>query len=166
MKVSRFRLMLIPFLAMFWGQLALAAPPYGMAGCGLGSVLIDSNTSGSQISAATTNGSFTSQGFGITSGTSNCLEDHQWAALNAQQQFMVDNMNILSKEIAQGSGETLATFAMTFGCEEAVIADFSSSLQQSFGEIFAAPGALAALNSVRETLKSDEILSSRCLSLI
>ena len=46
---------------------------YGMAGCGLGSLLFgNDNTTLMQILAATTNGLFGSQTFGITSGTSNC----------------------------------------------------------------------------------------------
>src|SRR6266545_2071443 len=47
-------------------------PSYGLAGCGLGSMLIGSKPGIVQIFAATTNGSFGTQTFGITSGTSNC----------------------------------------------------------------------------------------------
>lgn len=47
---------------------------YGMAGCGLGSLVMGKD--GGQILAATTNGTFYSQLFGITSETLNCVDDN------------------------------------------------------------------------------------------
>jgi len=50
------------------------AQPYGMAGCGLGSIAFGNDqTMFKQVLAATTNGTFGTQTFGITSGTSNCV---------------------------------------------------------------------------------------------
>src|SRR5262245_21507042 len=47
---------------------------YGMSGCGLGSILFGTDQNKvMQILAATSNGCFGSQTFGITSGTSNCV---------------------------------------------------------------------------------------------
>src|SRR5437868_47659 len=47
---------------------------YGMAGCGLGSLLFGPvNEPFAQVLAATTNATFATQTFGITSGTSNCV---------------------------------------------------------------------------------------------
>ena len=47
------------------------------AGCGLGSMIIQENTKVMQLLAATTNGSFGSQTFGISTGTSNCKKGRQ-----------------------------------------------------------------------------------------
>ncbi|MCX5790873.1 MAG: DUF3015 family protein, partial [Elusimicrobia bacterium] len=47
------------------------AAGYGSAGCGLGSLAFQGNDQ-TQILAATTNGTFGSQTFGLTFGTSNC----------------------------------------------------------------------------------------------
>ncbi len=47
---------------------------YGTAGCGLGSMAFGNQKGAIQILAATTNGLFGTQTFGITSGTSNCGE--------------------------------------------------------------------------------------------
>lgn len=47
--------------------------PYGMAGCGLGSMVVGKN--GGQVTAGTTNGSSSNQYFGITTGTLNCIDD-------------------------------------------------------------------------------------------
>jgi len=61
-------------LALGLGASSAMADSFGMAGCGLGSMLIQSNGK-EQIFVATTNGSSGSQTFGITSGTSNCKDD-------------------------------------------------------------------------------------------
>ncbi|MCB9072358.1 MAG: DUF3015 family protein [Bdellovibrionaceae bacterium] len=45
---------------------------YGLAGCGLGSVLFGAKPGGVQILAYTTNGSAGNQLFGITFGSLNC----------------------------------------------------------------------------------------------
>ena len=50
---------------------AMAADKYGTAGCGLGSLVFGNQKGIVQIFAATTNGLFGSQTFGITTGTSN-----------------------------------------------------------------------------------------------
>ena len=88
---------------------AWAKRNYGLAGCGLGSVVIGSN--GGQISAATTNSTFYSQAFGISSGTSNCIPTQEMAVIMKQEQFLAANLNTLQKEMAQGSGETLSECA-------------------------------------------------------
>ena len=59
---------------------AALAAPYGMAGCGLGSMLFGDG--GLQTSAATTNGIVANQSFGITSGTSNCVDNPASASLD------------------------------------------------------------------------------------
>ena len=76
--VSRFQIspifVFVPFLSavLFAPDRAEAQRKYGIAGCGLGSVLF--GTSGG-VFAYTTNSSSGNQVFGITSGTSNCLPD-------------------------------------------------------------------------------------------
>src|SRR3954469_2639303 len=79
--------------AQWRGQPPPGPPPYGprygawygMAGCGLGSLIFGPvNSPGAQILAATTNSTFGSQTFGITSGTSNCVSGGV-VALDRQQ---------------------------------------------------------------------------------
>src|SRR3954464_7446787 len=47
---------------------------YGTAGCGLGSLVFGDQKGAIQILAATTNTTFGTQTFGITTGTSNCVD--------------------------------------------------------------------------------------------
>ena len=137
-----------------------AKTPFGMAGCGLGSLVI--SPEGGQISAVTTNSSFLSQPLGITFGTSNCLEPHEAAALTAQQEFIQENYSTLSKEMAQGEGEALHAFASTFGCSENVREEFAAQMQKSYERIFSAPGSIASLNVVQDELKDNKTLAQNC----
>ena len=107
--------------------MAHAQRKYGMAGCGLGSVVM--GPKGSQISAYTTNGTSGSQLYGITTGTSNCQPDRRGAMSEAQESFMFSNYATLSKEMAQGSGTTLAGLAHVLGCGETDQAAFNKVAQ-------------------------------------
>ncbi len=140
--------------------LAHAALPYGMAGCGLGSSLMGAD--GNQILAYTTNGVAYSQIFGLTSGTSNCVEDTQANAYNAQKHFMAENFENLSKEIAQGDGETLRAFSGTLGCSKESYQEFATLMRNSYSKIFSAPGSVAALDEVHNQLKNNTELSQKC----
>lgn len=137
--------------------------PYGMAGCGWGSTMHDPDDN--QVLASTTNQTGT-QTFAITSGTSNCLEPTKAAALRAQEQFISDNFSLLSKEIAQGDGETLRAFSNTFGCSKESYNTFAAKMQSSYSKIFAAPGSMAALDVIEGTLKSNPELSQACQLVI
>ncbi len=105
--------------------------PYGMAGCGLGSMLIRDNNI-MQVLAATTNGSSYSQSFGITTGTSNCTASGAQTAME-QKVFMQANVASLSVEAAQGSGDNLHAFAELLGCDHEMLAQVS---QAHYGELF------------------------------
>jgi hypothetical protein len=136
---------------------------YGTAGCGLGALVFGDDPGWmSQTAAATTNGTAYSQGFGITTGTSECVEDGKVAMMKAQEQFVLNNLRDLSKEMAQGEGETLRAFSQTFDCEEAAYGQFASTLKGSYRKVFAAPGAMAMLDAVRGEIASDEVLRTSC----
>ena len=139
---------------------AVLAQKYGMAGCGLGSIVIE--PSGSQTSAATTNGLFGSQLFGITTGTSNCKPAGEMAIINMQEEFIATNLNTLSKEMAQGSGESLAAFTETLGCQQDSYALVASELKANYSTIFSAPGAMAVLDTSKMVLKGNPVASSNC----
>lgn len=88
--------------------------PYGLAGCGLGSMVVGKK--GGQIFAATTNGTSDSQIFGITSGTSNCLEDpNNEVAMNVDK-FLQGNQSAVVSDAAQGKGETIRVIASMLHC--------------------------------------------------
>lgn len=116
---------------------------YGLAGCGLGSVFFGD---GSPVLAATTNGSSSNQTFGITSGTSNCVKTDGGAA--SARAFVQTNRSALSKEIARGRGESIASLSQLAGCSDS--AAVGKALQRQFKLIF--PSARASDQSVSDAV--------------
>lgn len=109
------------------------AKNYGMAGCGLGSVVM--GKSGSQVLAATTNDILIPQTSAITTGTLNCTDDG--VAMNDREQelFTEANFEVLKQEIAMGQGENIYALASLMGCDESQSQVFSSSLQAHGSDI-------------------------------
>ncbi len=104
---------------LFASNTALA-DGYGMAGCGLGSIVFGDSPGIVQVLAGTTNGTFASQTFGITTGTSNCVADGVVRVDREQEAFVEANLDALQRDIAAGGGEYLAAFTMLLGCDEAI----------------------------------------------
>ncbi|AFY00559.1 DUF3015 family protein [Bdellovibrio bacteriovorus] len=105
---------------------------YGVAGCGLGSLVFGNEEGAMQVIAATLNGTGV-QTFGITSGTSNCGKGlFAKAEVNS---FIESNSVALENDIARGQGETLSTLNNMLGCDS----KFNGTLQQNYKEIYA-PG--------------------------
>ncbi|WP_167884145.1 DUF3015 domain-containing protein [Leptospira idonii] len=113
--MNRFFIVLVSSLILF-SSASLSAGNYGMAGCGLGSMVPAWKNDIAQVLAATTNGSFSSQTFGITSGTSNCTNDGIVKAEKAQEIFVHYNQTGLETEMAAGSGERIDAIASLLGC--------------------------------------------------
>lgn len=128
---------------------------YGAAGCGLGSLIFGNQSGGVQILAATTNGTFASQTFGITTGTSNC-----GPGLIAQgtKNFVEANRETLAKDMSRGQGETIGALTVMAGCSDS--RQVGAALQSHFDVIF--PSAQATSDDVAkallETLKADKSL--------
>lgn len=114
-------------------------------GCGLGSMAFEGkNGLMSQTAAATTNGSFGNQTFGITSGTLNC-ERYTTFALNEKvNTFVAENMDSLAKDIARGEGEYLDTMASLMEIDQARRLEFYTLLQKNFSRIYPSPAVTPA----------------------
>jgi hypothetical protein len=124
------------------------AAPYGSAGCGLGSVLFGSQPGFIQVVAATTNGIFGNQTFGITTGTLNCGS----AATPAGAKIFIDaNREAVAKDMARGSGETIATLTSLAGCRDARLV--GATLQKNFS-------AIIPNEKVSNDVVSDNVLST------
>jgi hypothetical protein len=153
-------------LAGMTALLATASSPvharaYGSAGCGLGSLIFEPSTGFTQVFAATTNGTFGSQTFGITSGTSNCAGGSGGSA--SAKAFVETNRVALAKDIARGRGETIDGLSRLAGCQapDAV----GSSLQRRFDQIFTDASASDSDvgDHVIEALRSDASLACSAL---
>ena len=106
-------------------------------GCGLGSMLFEGqNGLVSQTFAATTNGTFGNQTFGITSGTSNCEQYKEFTYNEKLNTFVADNMDNLARDIARGQGEYLNTLAVLMEVPDTQKGVFRSHMQAHFSDIY------------------------------
>ena len=131
---------------------------YGLAGCGLGSMIFGDQKGAIQILAATTNDLFGTQTFGITSGTSNCVESSGTAGA---RNFIEGNREALAKDAARGSGETITTLSAVAGCKDAKAVGVT--LQKRFTQLF--PGEKTPVEQVSRNvlkeLRSDSSLACK-----
>lgn len=113
---------------------ALGNPDNG-PGCGLGKLAWSDYGSQKQIAPqvfmATTNGTFGSQTFGISSGTSGCTNDGV-IMKNKHINLASGAFESLKQEMAQGGGEHLAALATLLGVPEEEQPLFFSVVQSKY----------------------------------
>lgn len=132
------------------------------AGCGLGSILFEGKSGAApKILAATTNGTYGNQTFGITSGTLGCQSDGVISSRARLSMFMGTNSERLARDMSVGQGESLNVLADLMGVKEQDKALFFKTTQQHFSVIFSdqnqkAGDVLAALQHV---MKQDSTLA-------
>ena len=134
--------------------------PYGMAGCGLGSLVLKEDTMMMQVFAATLNGTGV-QTFGITTGTSNCKVQKADLAEMEQKVFVEANLASLTKEAAQGEGHSLRAFAEVLGCSDQFAA-FAKMGQDRYDSLFSSGEPETVLLNYRNAVTSNTELSSSC----
>ncbi len=145
------------FVAMQGSFVLAAGTPDTGPGCGLGKVAWqnypNAKTKGAQILMATTNGSFGTQTFGISTGTLGCTDNGQWWAEQKATMFAELNSDALSQEMAQGRGEHLASLATLLGVPQQQHSTFFAIAQERYvgltnaGEL-SAGSLVKALNDV------------------
>ncbi len=138
---------------------------YGMAGCGLGSLIFGPlDSPGAQILAATTNSTFASQTFGITSGTSNCVSGGVVAMDRRQQAFAEVNFSDLKRDMASGGGQFLASFATLLGCDRPAQVKLARVMQAEYETLL--PSASTTpdelVNAVHLRISREPDLAAAC----
>lgn len=108
---------------------------YGMAGCGMGSVVFGQKPGMIQIFAGSTNHIGSNQSFGLSSGTSNCGEDQKQAATH---KFIQINRVALEKDVVRGEGESIAALGQILECKNS---DFPVSMKRQYSTDFPNGGA-------------------------
>jgi hypothetical protein len=142
---------------------AARAQAYGPAGCGLGAMLIGSKPGITQIFAATTNGSFGNQTFGITSGTLGCAAAPAPGMASAKT-YVETNRQSFAKDVARGQGETISNLSQLGGCADS--SAVAAKLQANFKTVFPSANvsdAQVSANAVN-LIKTDASLA--CTKLI
>lgn len=100
---------------------------YGVAGCGVGSMVFKENDA-TQILAATTNATFI-QTFAMTFGTSNCGSAAKLVSKERVENYVAANENALKNEISRGNGEALNGLITLMGIQDE--ATFKENLKSS-----------------------------------
>lgn len=115
-KLSKLKLSVVALL-LFSGLISGGPSAFaGDAGCGLGGIIFTKNAKLLQLFAMTTNSFLLTQPLGITFGTSGCSSSGIVMNDKQIQYFVEINQEELSREMAQGHGEKLATLALLKGC--------------------------------------------------
>jgi hypothetical protein len=157
--------LLFAMLGVMFTASAARAQGYGMAGCGLGSLLFgNDNTVLMQVLAATTNGTFGTQTFGITSGTSNCTMGGVVKAEREQAAFAEVNFQDLKRNMAAGGGEYLTSFSTLLGCEDSAKPTFFKMTQDKYESILPSEktGPIDMVVAIKAQIKSDARLANAC----
>jgi hypothetical protein len=137
--------------------------PYGMAGCGLGSIVIKSNGKGAQIGAGFLNVTGV-QTFGISTGSSNCKISKDDFAQREQEVFMEANLASVEQDSARGQGEHLAAFGDMLGCgQETDVSQLGEVAKSHHAEIFNSQDSKQVLSQFKALIKSDERLAKSCV---
>jgi hypothetical protein len=142
------KLLLTIIVAATFGSAAFAAD-YGAAGCGLGSLAFKQNDM-TQILAATTNGTFANQTFGMTFGTSGCNNKGLVKLSMARESYIEANYRDLSRDVAAGKGEYVANLAKLYGFTPETTHTFATLLQLNHTTIFASNDARAAVTEINK----------------
>ena len=127
---------------ILFAGLAVNANALGSAGCGLGSMVFQKNDFAHQLLASTTNGTFATQLFGITFGTSNCTNKGLIQIAKERQAFIEANYADLARDIAAGQGEYVNSLAKLYNVNDTKA--FASKLQKNHAVIFASNAQNAA----------------------
>ena len=132
------------------------------AGCGLGSILFEGKSGAApKILAATTNGTYGNQTFGITSGTLGCQSDGVISSRARLSMFMGTNSERLARDMSVGKGETLEVLANLLNIKAEDKAAFFQVSQTNFGKIFAPQNQTAGdvLAALQQVMKQDSKLA-------
>ena len=132
-------------------------------GCGLGSVIFEGSSGVfPQVFAATTNGSFGTQTFGISSETLGCSPNGKVDIPDRRTvEFIGPNLNRLAQDMSRGEGETLAALADTMEIAPNDRPAFYAATQNNFERIISKDNVTASevTLSLYRVLGEDPVLN-------
>jgi hypothetical protein len=143
----------------------LAAPAFAGnqndAGCGLGAQLFKENRPVDQVLAATTNGCFGTQTFGITTGTLGCSSGGVIKSSREREVFTATNFRALEQELASGSGQYEASLAALTGCKADAFAAFAKA---RYEKLFPTQktSSTELLSNLDREISSDPAMAKAC----
>jgi DUF3015 family protein len=145
--------------------LAMAANPDTGPGCGLGKLAWGDYKGQKEIAPqvlmATTNGTFGSNTFGISFGTSGCTNDGKIMSEHKTTMFAQLNFENLSQEMAQGQGEHLASLATLMGVPAEHQAAFFAMTQERYTSLIKTGEAspVAMVKAINDAIATHPVLA-------
>lgn len=146
------------------GVLAAANTDNG-PGCGLGKLAWSDYKGQKQIAPqvmmATTNGTFGSNTFGISFGTSGCTNDGVIMKTSQVDVFASINFENLSQEMAQGRGEHLASLATLLGVPAEQQGEFFVLTQEKYTTLIQSGETtpVAMVNALQDAMTAHPVLA-------
>jgi hypothetical protein len=144
---------------------SVAGIPDNGPGCGLGKLAWGEYKTpkniAPQVMMATTNGTFGSQTFGISFGTSGCTNDGKVMAEHRANMFVASAFETLSQEMAQGGGEHLTVLATLMGVPADQHRAFFALAQEHYRGLVDAgeTSSVAFIRSLQDTMRSQPVLA-------
>ena len=122
----------------------MAASADSAAGCGLGTQIMEGKSGlVFHVLAATTNGTFGNQTFGMTTGTLGCKADGPVTASAELKSFASANLDQLAVEMAAGEGEALTALASLYKIDASDRAAFYALTKSNYGTIIGSDAVTA-----------------------
>ena len=131
-------------LLITFASLALASQPAFSkdtgAGCGIGKKLLDGETGvGAHVGAWALNKLILPQSFSQTSGILGCDTTQTVKNEYQKEEFVAENLDSLSVDMAQGQGEHLSILASLMGVAKEDRVEFFELTQKNYSKIFSSP---------------------------
>jgi len=151
--------------ATFQAAVVMAANPDTGPGCGLGKLAWGDYKNQKnifpQVLMATTNGTFGSTTFGISSGTSGCTNDGQIMSEHKVNVFATLTFDNLSQEMAQGHGEHLTSLATLMGVPAEHQGEFFTLAQDRYTSLMQAgeTSPVAMIKALNEAMAGHPVLA-------
>lgn len=139
--------------------LGASSMAFAQPGCGVGAMVWKGQSGiAPHVLAATTNGIFGNQTFGMTTGTLGC-ETNQ--SVQSMAMYMDSNIDKVARDMSRGSGENLETLAVLLDVDEADRSEFNRLLQDNFATVFPNSDTTSdqAVDAIVALLEQNERLS-------
>lgn len=152
-------------VAVIQAGAAWAMHPDTGPGCGLGKLVWGDyhhqKSIAPQVMMATTNATFGSQTFGISTGTSGCTNDGTILAEHKASMFAEVTFDSLSQEMAQGGGEHLASLATLLGVPPDQQAEFFALAQERYATLVQSgeTSSVALLKALHDAMEGHPVLA-------
>ena len=141
--------------AVLLGASSLA---FAQPGCGVGAMIWKGQSGiAPHVLAATTNGTFGNQTFGMTTGTLGCNTNEP---VQSMAMYMNTNVDKVARDMSRGEGENLSTVAILLGVDKQDRAHFNEVMQQNFSTIFPSADTTSdqAADAIVNVMKADSAL--------